>query len=195
MSQNILKKCSNIQSAQIADARGDEMSNEKTEKLEKLYELYEQPMYRIAYAVLQNRELSEDAVSDAFLKIIKNLDRIKEPDSRETKSYIIKIIKTTSINQYNRAKRFYSREVSIDDETFAIADKSDIEQEIIGNDNERILQMLNDGDRKLVELRCIKGLAWRDISQIMNISETAARKRFERVRKQLNGVKGEFIDA
>ena len=39
---------------------------ERQEKLQRLYQLYEQPMYRIAYAILHHVEQSEDAVSDAF---------------------------------------------------------------------------------------------------------------------------------
>lgn len=45
------------------------------EKLKLLYDIYEQPMYRIAYAILHHTEQAEDAVSDAFLRILKNLKR------------------------------------------------------------------------------------------------------------------------
>lgn len=47
------------------------MTNEESDKLKRLYEFYEQPMYRIAFSVLHNSELAEDAVSDAFERIIK----------------------------------------------------------------------------------------------------------------------------
>lgn len=42
-------------------------ANKDQEKLDQLYALYEQPMYRIAYAILHHTEQAEDAVSDAFL--------------------------------------------------------------------------------------------------------------------------------
>lgn len=45
------------------------------EKLKLLYDIYEQPMYRIAYAILHHTEQAEDAVSDAFLRILKNLKK------------------------------------------------------------------------------------------------------------------------
>ena len=45
-------------------------SAKQKEKLHQLYALYEQPLYRIAYAILHQTEQAEDAVSDAFLKII-----------------------------------------------------------------------------------------------------------------------------
>lgn len=47
------------------------MDRNDNQKLKRLYELYEQPMYRIAYAVLHNSYLAEDAVSEAFVRLIK----------------------------------------------------------------------------------------------------------------------------
>ena len=41
------------------------------EKLHKLYRLYEKPMYHIAYAVLHHTQQTEDAVSEAFCKVIR----------------------------------------------------------------------------------------------------------------------------
>ena len=54
------------------------MTNAETEKLKKLYEIYEQPMYRIAFSVLKNSSDAEDAVSDAFMSIIKKIGSIAE---------------------------------------------------------------------------------------------------------------------
>ena len=59
-------------------------SSQQKEKLHQLYALYEQPLYRIAYAILHQTEQAEDAVSDAFLKIIPHLDQIESPDSPKT---------------------------------------------------------------------------------------------------------------
>ena len=64
-------------------------SSQQKEKLHQLYALYEQPLYRIAYAILHQTEQAEDAVSDAFLKIIPHLDQIESPDSPKTKAFLI----------------------------------------------------------------------------------------------------------
>ena len=71
------------------------MTSEDSEKIRELYEIYEQPMFRIAYAILHDSALAEDAVSDAFIRIIGKLDRLKAPDSPKTKQYIVKTIKST----------------------------------------------------------------------------------------------------
>ena len=40
------------------------------EKIELMYDRYEQEMYRIAYAVLRDEFAAEDAVHDAFVRLI-----------------------------------------------------------------------------------------------------------------------------
>ena len=77
-------------------------SSQQKEKLHQLYALYEQPLYRIAYAILHQTEQAEDAVSDAFLKIIPHLDQIESPDSPKTKAFLIQVIRNTAINQYRK---------------------------------------------------------------------------------------------
>ena len=43
------------------------------EKLHTLYKIYEKPMYHIAYAILHHTQQTEDAVSEAFCRVIANL--------------------------------------------------------------------------------------------------------------------------
>ena len=74
-------------------------------KLLRLYELYEQPMYRIAFAVLHDSALAEDAVHDAFVRIIGKLKKLGAPDSPKTKAYIVKTVQSTSITIYRRNRR------------------------------------------------------------------------------------------
>ncbi|EGT4060805.1 sigma-70 family RNA polymerase sigma factor, partial [Clostridioides difficile] len=48
-------------------------SEEEKDKFEKIYEKYKKLMFYIANQILQDEQLSEDAVHNAFLKIIDNL--------------------------------------------------------------------------------------------------------------------------
>lgn len=175
------------------------MTSKETEKLKQLYEIYEQPMFRIAYAVLHSNELAEDAVSDAFIRIIDRLDRIGDAKSDKTKNYIVKVVKSTSINIYRKNRQFYVREVPIDEETMQIPDKSPgVEKIIIEAENSRelnnMLEKISETDRNIVLLRCREELSWREVAQVLSLTETTARKRFERIRKRLIGMKGEISD-
>lgn len=65
------------------------------EKLQTLYQIYEKPMYHIAYAILHHPQQAEDAVSEAFCRVIRHLDKIGEPEHPKTKQYMIKIIRSS----------------------------------------------------------------------------------------------------
>lgn len=166
------------------------MTKAETEKLHKLYEIYEQPMYRIAFAVLKNSSDAEDAVSEAFINIIRKIGRIGDVNSTKTKSYIVKTIKNSAIDIYRKNRRNYDRTQPIDDNINSIPDSfSGFENET--GDCDRLLDKLNETDRKIILLRCRDELQWRDIAQQMNMTEANLRKRFERARKKLISQRGD----
>jgi RNA polymerase sigma factor (sigma-70 family) len=92
------------------------------QKLEELYRLYEKPFYHIAYAILHHHQQAEDAVSEAFLQVMKHLDKINQPDSPAVKNYMIQIIKHTAINQYRKNQRQNQYCTEFDDSVFQIPD-------------------------------------------------------------------------
>ena len=159
-------------------------------KLQTLYELYEQPMYRIAFAVLHDSALAEDAVHDAFVRIIGKLDKLGEPDSPKTKSYIVKTIKSTSITIYRRNRRRCDFEQPIDERTLSVADPS----AVYGVRRNDIFAGFNATDQRIIALRCERGMSWKEVAEEMSLNETTARKRFERIRKSLKKLKGEYYD-
>jgi RNA polymerase sigma-70 factor (ECF subfamily) len=166
------------------------MTKENSEKITSLYNLYEQPMYRIAYAVLHDEGLAEDAVSDAFIRIIGNLHKFNDCRSSKTKAYIIKVIKSTSINIYRKNKRRLSEEVSIDNAVYIADISADTENK---NHVDNILNTLDEPDRSIVIMRCIKEMSWRDVAQKLSLTESNVRKRFERTKKRLR-MKGGITD-
>lgn len=154
-------------------------------KLEELYRLYEKPMYHIALAILKNHYQAEDAVSDAFGRLITKLDRIGIPDSIQTKAYIIKVIKSTAINIYrNNANSAGSldeyEELAADsgsDTPFAEFENKDLASKILSD--------MDEEDAKIVILRGREGLPYREIADIMSLNEGTVRKRFERAKKSV----------
>ena len=164
------------------------MTNDESEKLRLLYELYEQPMYRIAYAVLHDEGLAEDAVSDAFIRIMHRIERFSDCKSEKTKAYIVKVIKSTSINIYRKNKRRYSEEVSIDN-AIQVADKA--QEQCDTESVNDILRGLGETDRRIVTLRCIEEMSWKEVADKLSLTEANVRKRFERTKKRLK-TKGEI---
>ena len=46
-----------------------------SQKLERLFDLYETKMFKIAFYILKDKGQAEDAVQDAFIKLILNLKK------------------------------------------------------------------------------------------------------------------------
>ena len=161
-------------------------------KIQKLYEIYEQPMYRIAYAFLHNREMAEDAVSEAFVRIIGKINRLGDAESPKTKSYIVKVIKSTSIGIYRRNKRKYTYEQPIDDNIMQLSDPlTDVEDKIIAGSTGEIMNGLEETDRTIEMFRCRYEMPYKEIAQRTSMSEAAVRKRFERAKRRIIKLRGE----
>lgn len=55
-------------------------TDEDKSKFEKIYERYKNLMFYTAMQILNHRQDAEDAVHQAFVSIIDNIDKISEPD-------------------------------------------------------------------------------------------------------------------
>ena len=170
------------------------MEQDDRQKLQRLYELYEQPMYRIAYAFLHDSSQAEDAVSDAFVRLIGKLSRLGEPESPKTRSYIVKVVKSTSVSVYRRNKRRGSYEVPVSDDTLQIPDPKSGFEETVGDDVESLLKTVAENDRRIIMLRCGSDLPWSKIAEKTAMSESNVRKRFERARKKIIKARGGNIN-
>ncbi len=168
----------------------------KNTKLEKLYQIYEKPFYHIAFAVLHHPQQAEDAVSDAFYQVMTHLDKIGDPDSPATKSYMIKIIKSTAINQYRKNVRQNQYCTELDDSVTQIADsRNDLENRMKKSSLREILSelfsLISETDKQIVLLHCQENKPFKEIAVLLGMKETAVRKRFERARKRMTAHKEE----
>ncbi|MDE5864634.1 MAG: sigma-70 family RNA polymerase sigma factor, partial [Lachnospiraceae bacterium] len=73
--------------------------------IEKCYKLYEQKMYQVANSILRDSGLAEDAVQEAFIKLMKSGTCFENPESEDCKRYVITVIKHSAINIYNKKRR------------------------------------------------------------------------------------------
>lgn len=73
-----------------------------------LFQLYEQKMYHITYAILHDSHLAEDAVMDAFVKMLEHNYRIEDPKSDASKRLVIAVTRSAAIDLYRKNKRVSS---------------------------------------------------------------------------------------
>ena len=89
-------------------------------QFEDIYRQYKNRMYKFAISILHNSEDAEEVVHQSFLTIANNFDKIKSFSCHEMNSYIVIIIRNTSINLYNKNKRYTERSTELDEEQTAV---------------------------------------------------------------------------
>ena len=87
-------------------------SDSDKSKFEQLYIKYRNPMLNRAYDILGDRGLAEDAVHNAFLSILKNLDKIDDVCSNRSRAYVLIIAENMAKNMYKKEKRMYEADLS-----------------------------------------------------------------------------------
>ena len=160
-------------------------NNNSIRFIENCYRLYERKMYSVAYAILKDEWLAEDAVMDAFERLMKQETVFEEADSYACKQYIITVIKRVAIDIYNKRRKQQERTVLTDkDEDFEMpgGEWSFInEQDSLAEYISRLPKKYRDVVRLTVE----KNMTSKEVSDRLGISEAAVRKRYERAKKKL----------
>ena len=175
------------------------MHNEKrdSELIAEYYDMYEQKVYRLAYAVLGDVWQAEEVVQETFLKLISCRDTVRRMSESKRTAYITKMAKNIAIDMYRSNKRA-SESVStfVGDETSAetlenavwnhSADSGrDMADEVENRQLVKdVLERLSGDDALILQLRIIRQLSVRETAAIMNMSEPAVRKRYERAVKR-----------
>lgn len=155
--------------------------------IEKSYALYEQKMYQVAYLILRDAGLAEDAVQEAFLKLMKRNIYFENPKSDDCKRYIITVIKHSSIDIYNKKKR--EREIMyLSDKNANIKDVAEPNGMNTEPDIEELISNLPSKYYAVVNCLTIKNLSVKETSAELGITETAVRKRFERAKLLLKTI-------
>lgn len=152
--------------------------------MEMCYQLYEQKMYRAAYRILQDSIWAEDAVQEAFLKLMKGRVYFEDACSDECKKYLITVIRHAAIDIYNMKKR--EREfVCFGDEALygERAAAEDMVREDV--DIKEMISVLSPRYYEVVDYLAIKNLSVEETAKRLGISEANVRKRFERAKKKL----------
>ena len=96
-------------------------TNEHKSLFERLYNEYKHIMYNVAYQILNDVQHSEDAVHDAFLSVAKNIEKIPNENSLQTRNFLIIIVKNSALKIYNKNKK----ELPFDEKIFDMVNLED----------------------------------------------------------------------
>ena len=154
--------------------------------VESLYNEHERDMYTAAYSVLKNSADAEDAVHDSFLRVIKNIDRLRTFNCHELKLYLTVMTRNSAYALYNkRAKR---AECDIDEHS-DLDSGIDIQRQAEINagvaDITAAMRELSDHDYELLYLHIVKEYKPREVAELLGLSHDNARQQIHRARMRL----------
>lgn len=139
-------------------------------------------MFYVANRILKDEYLSEDAVHQAFLRIIDNLDKIEEINCHKTKGFIVIITENIAIDLYCKRKRETC--IFFDEIELYVEDTADTDP-MFENKIEQAIAKLPVNYLTVFKLKYSHGYSDREISELLHITETNVRKRIERGKKKL----------
>ncbi|MDH3215891.1 MAG: RNA polymerase sigma factor [Candidatus Krumholzibacteria bacterium] len=149
-----------------------------------LMDRYEKKMFNLAYRVVDDREDAMDATQTAFVKAYENLQTF-DP-SRKFFSWMYRILLNESLNILKRRKRFddlYEHatvESDNPEETYAAAET--------GQRIHKALMELKTDYRAVVVLRHYHDMSYKEIGEVVGISEKTIKSRLFSARRQLKDI-------
>lgn len=165
-----------------------------------LYENYRKLMHWVAKEILQDDGLAEDAVQEAFLRIIKNFHKISEILCPETRSFVVIIVRNVALTMQQKQTR---------DAEHCVYEQPREEQQSTSQDTlHMMLEQLSCGFDETADSLLVKelkkailglpeklrevlflygylGYSIREIAGLLAISEDATYKRLQRARNML----------
>ncbi|MDQ7021226.1 MAG: RNA polymerase sigma factor [Candidatus Dojkabacteria bacterium] len=156
--------------------------------LETIYKEYIDDIYRFCYFKLSSKEEAEDVSAEVFIRLA-NQDIT---EIRNVRAWLYTVARNLIINTYRKRKNNISIDGSFGEnesgDSFNIeeilADKENFEEELIKEDLlEKIknsLKELDDISAEVITLRIWEEFKFKEISEIVNISEDAVKKKFYR---------------
>ena len=155
------------------------------DKFDALYNRYHRLMLAKARDILRDEMLSEDAVSEAFIRVYKNLHKIDDPFSNSTAAFLVTIVKNTALTILKKERAIPSEEL---DDT--ARDGFNLESHVLSRlSEERIYSLLDglgDEAKSVFLLKYAYDLSHREIGKILNMSENNVTVKLYRTRARLS---------
>lgn len=159
---------------------------QEQESFTRLYSKYRKLMHYTAREILRNDMLAEEAVQEAFIRIAKNFSKVSEVDSAATKRFVVVITENAAKTIWK--KEYRKSDISLD------ADNDQRDAVINGNVTDEIVERdyfvdeilgLPKMQRDTLYLYALYGYSYKEVANLLGISEAAVRKNVQRGRKTL----------
>lgn len=160
-------------------------SADERDAFEYLYTRYKGLMLQKACGILRDPQLAEDAVSEAFIRIYKNMGKLDDPASNRSLAFVMTVVRNTALTMLQQQTR---QPVPLEPEEDR-ADSFDLEQQVLSALSEQeiyaLVDSLGEELRSVFLLKYAYGYANKQIAGLLHISANNVTVRLHRARKKL----------
>ncbi|MBQ7089224.1 MAG: sigma-70 family RNA polymerase sigma factor [Clostridia bacterium] len=159
-------------------------TQEDKDKFEYLYEKYRPLLRHVAYRILHDPQLAEDAVHNAFLNMMKSLCDLEDLDCHKTKRFVVVVTENAAIDMLRKSGRIPLTDYEQAESSLSVT--PDLLGRLSAEELADLLEAMPEIYRTPLELRVYHRMNDKQIADALNISHAAARKRLERARAMLS---------
>ena len=160
-------------------------THEDKKKFEYIYDRYNRLLLYKAYEVLRDQSLAEDAVSEAFIRIYKNLNKVNIDDAGKTAAFLVIIARNCALTILSKQRR--DSLANIDD--LDLVSQDDVEGSVISNctakEIMKVIGNLKDNLKEPFLLKFAYNMSHKEIAELLNLSESNVTVRIHRAKAKL----------
>ena len=157
-------------------------TQEEKSKFEEIYIQYRKLMFVCAKSILKDDALAEDAVHNAFIKIIRHLKKISYIKCNQTKHFVVIVVESCAKDIYRRNAKQMEMSWEEMEQTYQFPEKDKMEN--LTPVEEAILN-LPLTYRQIFVMKYAYGYTLREIAKILDMKESAVKQRIARGKKLL----------
>ncbi len=166
------------------------MTVDSTETIAALVAEYSMTLYRVAYSVMRNTAEAEDAVQEAFLRVLKHREKLAE--IRDVRVWLVRITWNVVLDRKRRGKtRPENDDISDFARVLPSADRPADEELISSQEHARILALIDllpAKERQALLLSAVEELSTAQIASVLKTTESSVRSRIFRARRELSAL-------
>jgi RNA polymerase sigma-70 factor (ECF subfamily) len=161
---------------------------DSSETITALVAEYSTTLYRVAYSVVRNAAEAEDAVQEAFLRVLKHREQLSE--IRDLRVWLVRITWNVVLDKKRRSKtRPENEDVADFARVLPSSDRRADEILISSQEHRSILKAIDrlpPKEREALLLSAVDELATPEIAAVLGTTESSVRSRIFRARRELS---------
>jgi RNA polymerase sigma-70 factor (ECF subfamily) len=162
-------------------------SHDGRAKFERLYSKYKDLLYYKAWDILHDQMLAEDAVSEAFIRVFRNLHKIDDVESPRCAAFLVTIARNCALTILARRRQ---ESVGSGEDFEQLVDPQDVEQTVICavtfEEASALLEQLDELSRNIFILKYAYDLPHGEIAAQLGLTENNVAVKLHRARRKLH---------